>query len=336
MTYHSNQNAKSTAAATDADTQAPQSLQTLSPAAAAFIDDIQNNRIVLRAGGRAYNKEAVSWIQQRLGIAATGIYDDATEARVMEFQKQEFITNDKGERIRLSVDGALGPRSLRALLQHEPSLKERVGISLLSIEEFARVINYNWSGYDGGGRAVGGKAVTCNLPSEYELTQASKYVAISEQEIMQTLGMSADEAKNVRAMLGLISWAEGTGSENGYTMRFGNGQFDCFEGHPGNAITRGRYTSSACGKYQFLKGTWNSVAGGSMEPKKQDLAAIELIRKRGVLDEVKRGDIEAAFPKLAYEWASLPRFAGDRRGAYGQNPKRFEACVSLFSNLQTA
>lgn len=311
--------------------------QTLSREAARFLDDVQRNRVVLRVGGGDYNKEAVSWLQRKLGAEVTGTYDEQTASKVREFQKENFIFNTSGGRVRLAVDGVCGPRTFRSLIQNDPSFAKETGLSLLAIEEFAMIINNDWDGYDGGGtsRSRRGRQVSCNLPNDFQLSQASKYVAISAEEIAQSCNMTIEQARNVRAMLGLISWAEGTAHENGYGTRFGGGQFDYNDGHPGTSVRRGRYNSSACGKYQFLCSTWNSVAGGSMEPKKQDLAAIELIRRRGVLDDVMRGDLDSALPKLAYEWASLPKHAGDTYGGYGQSVKSYTSCMNLFNRLQT-
>jgi hypothetical protein len=57
----------------------------------------------------------------------------------------------------------------------------------------------------------------------------------------------------------------------------------------------------------------------NMQPLTQDLGAISLLARRGVLDDVKRGDWAGAMRGgAAAVWASLPKGLGDSAGAYGQ------------------
>lgn len=119
---------------------------------------------------------------------------------------------------------------------------------------------------------------------------------------------------NVQKMLDLLSAAEGT-TEFGYATAFGGAKIPDLADHPrvqkGFTQTDGRKnTSSAAGRYQFLERTWDDLADKlglpDFGPRSQDLAALELIRRKGVLDEVANGNFDAAIKKLGVTWASLP------------------------------
>jgi tape measure domain-containing protein len=114
----------------------------------------------------------------------------------------------------------------------------------------------------------------------------------------------------VRAFLDTIASAEGAN----YNTLFGGGRFSSFAAHPNQRITKmlgGRpITSTAAGRYQFLSRTWNGVADflglPDFSPRNQDIAAVELLRRRGVLDDILRGYIAGALTGANREWASLP------------------------------
>lgn len=118
---------------------------------------------------------------------------------------------------------------------------------------------------------------------------------------------------NVRKMLDVIAGAEGV--KHGYNTKFGNERFDDLKAHPNVkkefTQTDGKKNSTtAAGRYQFLKGTWDSVSKKygltDFSPKNQDLAAVALILGRGALGDVMKGDFTKAVGKLGGEWASLP------------------------------
>lgn len=118
---------------------------------------------------------------------------------------------------------------------------------------------------------------------------------------------------NVRKMLDVIANAEGV--KHGYNTIFGNERSDDLKTHPNVkkefTQTDGKKNSTtAAGRYQFLKGTWDSVSKkyglSDFSPKNQDLAAVALILGRGALGDVMKGDFTKAVGKLGGEWASLP------------------------------
>lgn len=115
---------------------------------------------------------------------------------------------------------------------------------------------------------------------------------------------------NVQAMLKVIRRGESSMDDDAYLMLYGGGYFDDFADHPRIKVTAGGYTSTAAGAYQFLSSTWDETARivglRDFSPESQDLAAVARMVYRRALDDVLRGDLAAALPKLGKEWASLP------------------------------
>ncbi|MGB6056313.1 MAG: glycoside hydrolase family 104 protein [Burkholderiaceae bacterium] len=120
--------------------------------------------------------------------------------------------------------------------------------------------------------------------------------------------------RNVLAFLDMLAYAEGTQGrgDDGYNVIVGGGLFNGYAAHPGKSIWLPRYNvySTAAGRYQFLKRTWDALQKQlqlrDFSPVAQDLAAIELIRGRGALADVQHGRFAVAVAKCAKEWASLP------------------------------
>ena len=119
---------------------------------------------------------------------------------------------------------------------------------------------------------------------------------------------------NVRSFLDMISAAEGT-TKHGYNTLFGGGKFENLQDHPRQLFdfteTTGRKNkTSAAGRYQFLSNTWDEQAKKLGLPdfseRSQDLAAINLLRERGILPDVMQGNWDTAVKKSGPIWASLP------------------------------
>ena len=118
---------------------------------------------------------------------------------------------------------------------------------------------------------------------------------------------------NVRKFLDLIAQAEGV--KHGYNTMFGNERFGNLSAHPNvrkafkQTDGKTNYTTAA-GRYQFLNSTWNNLAKRysfrDFSPQAQDLGAVALIAGRGALDDVLKGNWQAAIQKTGKEWASLP------------------------------
>lgn len=119
--------------------------------------------------------------------------------------------------------------------------------------------------------------------------------------------------QNVRRMLDLIANAEGV--KHGYNTLFGNQRFGNLSAHPNikKSFTQtdgGKNYTTAAGRYQFIKGTWDGLARQygfrDFSPQSQDLGAIALIAQRGALKDVMSGNYQRAISKLGSTWASLP------------------------------
>lgn len=123
---------------------------------------------------------------------------------------------------------------------------------------------------------------------------------------------------NVRKFLNYISEAEGT-TQYGYYQSFGNKAIDSLEDHPRKMFKFKGHNTSPAGRYQIVSSTWNDISKKlgltDFSPESQDLAALELIRRRGALNDVLSGDFVGAINKLGSEWAAFPS------SKYGQ-PKR--------------
>ena len=139
-----------------------------------------------------------------------------------------------------------------------------------------------------------------------------------------------------RALLNTIRYAEGTWKQGkeGYRTLYGGGRLSSLDRHPEIVVVK-RYTSAAAGAYQFLPGTWSEAARKlqleSFAPSSQDQAALYLVDRRGVLDQIdQQGLTREAMAVLAREWASFPTLAG--RSAYGQPVKRAEELQRFFSS----
>lgn len=146
--------------------------------------------------------------------------------------------------------------------------------------------------------------------------------------------MTLTEQKNIAAFLKMIRVSEGTSGPNGYSMLVGGGTFQGFADHPRIMVTissQGRaITSSAAGAYQMLKRTWDEVKGRLMltdfSPSSQDRGAVELIRRRGALADVRAGRFADALTKCRKEWASLPG------AGYGQPENSVERLFAAYVN----
>lgn len=141
------------------------------------------------------------------------------------------------------------------------------------------------------------------------------------------------QAANLRAFLDMIAFAEGTSGPDGYRTLFGGGLFESFADHPNQLITRklaGRpITSTAAGRYQFLRRTWvvlkDRLSLPDFGPASQDAAAVELIRERGALNDVYAGRLTVAVDKVRKIWASLPG------AGYAQPEKSLNALAGAYT-----
>ena len=149
---------------------------------------------------------------------------------------------------------------------------------------------------------------------------------------------------NMLAFLDMIAWSEGTADTvhrltrmDGYdvivTGSSGPEIFTDFQTHPfsnGRApkhITRSLF-SSASGRYQFLRTHWdhyrNLLNLQDFSPLSQDLWAIQLIRERNALTDIRHGRIREAITRCANIWASFPG------AGYGQPEHKMEQLLIVY------
>lgn len=134
---------------------------------------------------------------------------------------------------------------------------------------------------------------------------------------------------NLRAFLSTIAICEvGTDGPEGYTVLYGGSHFSGFADHPRKAITAGKYTSTAAGRYQILQGTWQDYCKAKgphdFSPASQDDCAVWLITRRRALEDVEAGRIADALTKCSREWASLPG------SPYGQPTRTLAYCLAAY------
>ncbi|MDR9620035.1 glycoside hydrolase family 104 protein [Acinetobacter baumannii] len=130
----------------------------------------------------------------------------------------------------------------------------------------------------------------------------------TSQQLMQLMNNP-----NARKMLDLIAAAEGV--KYGYNTLFGNQRIDNLSAHPNikkpfkQTDGQIKYTTAA-GRYQFLKDTWDGLARQygikDFSPQSQDFGALALLAQNGALPYVLKGDFNTAIKKSGSTWASLP------------------------------
>lgn len=167
----------------------------------------------------------------------------------------------------------------------------------------------------------------------------SAMTAIDPTQFMNTSTASSQYGDaNVRAFLDMIAFSEGTSGPDGYRYMFGYPQnpdrlITSFADHPRQyfSFTVGgkTYKTSAAGRYQFLASTWDDLKRKlglvDFSPASQDAAAIELIRQRGALNDVRAGRIATAITKCAKTWASLPG------AGYGQPEQKLATLMNQYA-----
>ncbi|MCY1455117.1 Phage lysozyme [compost metagenome] len=115
----------------------------------------------------------------------------------------------------------------------------------------------------------------------------------------------------------MLAWSEGTstqrGSDDGYNVIVGGGLFNSYADHPRQLVSLPRLgiKSSAAGRYQLLSRYWDAYRKslnlvGGFTPENQDRVALQQIRERKALDDIKAGRITEAIEKCRNIWASLP------------------------------
>lgn len=129
--------------------------------------------------------------------------------------------------------------------------------------------------------------------------------------------MDNDTNKCRTAFLAMISYAEGTYLDGvQYNIIFGGDKFSNYNDHPRKLVSKFGHTSDAAGAFQFLSTTWDTVASElnikDFTPKSQNLAALRLIERTGVLDDVDQCNFNKnIISSLSLIWAGLPYVDGE-------------------------
>ncbi len=151
----------------------------------------------------------------------------------------------------------------------------------------------------------------------------------------------------VRAMLDVLGFTEGTGNNYGKVV---NGTVLSAPGHPElvgrrnisitdfanhpNILVQVRpgLNSTAAGRYQFLSSTWSGLGMKDFSPQSQDIAAVKLMQRRGMIEPLLRGDIREAVFRGAPEWASLPKNAQNQGYYSGQSARTLNDILGVYNS----
>lgn len=150
--------------------------------------------------------------------------------------------------------------------------------------------------------------------------------------------------QNLPAFLDAIMWAEGTArAADPYRVCYAyrhtivsladhpavTGEW---KGEPLDSLGP-RYAgkiSTAAGAFQIIRPTWLAAKRAlglvDFSPESQRAAATWLIKGRGALPDIERGDLQAAVDKCSAEWASLPGSTS------GQPQRKYEAFAQAYTS----
>lgn len=141
---------------------------------------------------------------------------------------------------------------------------------------------------------------------------------------------------NVAAFLDMLAFAEGTDNgrqetrNQGYDVLVGGSLFTDYRDHPRRLIKLKRYDlfSSAAGRYQFIRKTWDALQQKlelpDFSPLSQDKACVEKLKERMAFSYITQGRIHEAIVRAQKEWASLPG------AGYGQHEQSFATLLNVY------
>ncbi|MDA5341588.1 glycoside hydrolase family 24 protein [Stenotrophomonas maltophilia] len=153
---------------------------------------------------------------------------------------------------------------------------------------------------------------------------------------MTAAAASALGGANVAAFLDMLAVSEGTdiasqrSRDRGYDVIVGGQLFETYRDHPRVLVSLPRYgiKSSAAGRYQFLRSTWDDLRARlglpDFGPVSQDRAAVALLKQCGAYELVRLGRFEAAVGAARRIWASLPG------AGYGQKEHALETLRAAY------
>ncbi|HEV3202693.1 MAG TPA: glycoside hydrolase family 104 protein [Bryobacteraceae bacterium] len=160
------------------------------------------------------------------------------------------------------------------------------------------------------------------------------HLAVKKQTAPASAAQLVNDA-HVKAMLDVLGFTEGTGNNygkvvNGVVLTSPN--FPALVGQRNVSVTdltrhpdilvqvNASIKSTAAGRYQFLKSTWDGLGMPDFSAGSQDIAAVKLMQRRGMIAPLLAGNLDQAVYAGAPEWASLPTAGGG--SFYGGQPSR--------------
>lgn len=153
---------------------------------------------------------------------------------------------------------------------------------------------------------------------------------------MAQLSAAQAGGTNVLAFLDMLAWSEGTDNgkqptmDRGYDVLVGGGLFRGYSDHPRRLVDlpKLRIKSTAAGRYQLLARYFDAYRKQlklpDFSPVNQDLIALQQIRERRALDDIKAGRIPEAIHKCRNIWASLPG------AGYGQHEQKLDDLLAHY------
>lgn len=156
---------------------------------------------------------------------------------------------------------------------------------------------------------------------------------------MARIGEAAAGGRNVLDFLDMLAWSEGTSTsrhtrDDGYDVIVGGidspNRFADYSAHPGVLVTVNNkgLKSTAAGRYQLLKRYarhYQKLLGlKDFSPVSQDKIAIQQIKERRALEDIRAGRVADAILKCRNIWASLPG------AGYGQREHRLEDLLAFY------
>lgn len=176
--------------------------------------------------------------------------------------------------------------------------------------------------------AAPGDIGTFDLGAVADDAESLLYVFTETLQLQPAMTDTDTASQNIGAYLAVLRQAEGTASQaDPYRVCYGyRHTIQDLRDHPAatgewsgellpdgmcrNAGLGPGCRSTAAGAYQMIGRTWsnlrNKLGLPDFGPASQDAAAVELIRQRGALEDVKAGRFDQAVYKCRAEWASLP------------------------------
>jgi len=148
--------------------------------------------------------------------------------------------------------------------------------------------------------------------------------------------VATDLGPQQKALLNAIAGGESGGKYNvRYTPR-GGALFDLNGQHPGIAEAGPAGPSTAAGRYQFTKSTWDRLGGGDFSPENQDRKALQLAQMdykartgRDLNSDLNTEGFSPRIQKaLAPTWAALNGSTGRHSATYAESLQRYGASGS--------